>query len=130
MTKEEAAKLFEAQPQKSVLTIDDRACRKTRLVEFFPYLTGAKLPTYATHLSSGMDLCACLGSGKVKTIYPNQTLIIETGLKCKIHPMMEGQVRSRSGLAIKNGIIVLNAPGTVDAGLRVADRLAALPVVF
>ncbi len=85
------------------------------LVKFIP-ISGAPnpiTPSYATELSSGMDLHACIKRNV--TIYPNQRAIFETGFTCKIHPDYEGQVRSRGGLAANNGIFVLNSPGTVDA---------------
>ena len=86
-----------------------------QMVEFIP--TGKKHHplSYATKLSSGIDLRAALGKNKSVTIYPNQHVLIETGYSCKLDPSVEGQIRSRSGLALKFGIIVLNAPGTIDA---------------
>ena len=102
--------------KEKLLSPEEQTAVRQALIEFIPYLSGAKIPSYATRFSSGMDLCACIGKGaKNVTIYPGQTLMVETGLKCKMHKEIEGQVRSRSGLALNKGIIVLNAPGTVDA---------------
>ena len=78
-----------------------------------------KLPSYATPLSSGMDLHAYLINEENKPcdleLYPGQRYICDTGLKCVMHDSFEGQIRSKSGLAAKYGIIVLNSPGTIDS---------------
>lgn len=73
--------------------------------------SGNELPKYATELSSGMDLRA---NDRV-TLNPGERRIIRTGLHIQLPQGYEGQVRGRSGLAIKHGIAVLNAPGTIDA---------------
>ena len=71
------------------------------------------LPAYETVNSAGMDLRAYLPEGPV-TLEPMQRGLIPTGLYMEIPEGYEGQVRPRSGLAIKSGISVLNSPGTVD----------------
>jgi len=77
------------------------------------------IPVYATSLSSGFDLMARLDSrGAEMVIMPGDTALIDTGLKMEIPPGYELQIRSRSGLALKNGIVVLNSPGTVDADYK------------
>lgn len=76
-----------------------------------------KLPAYETASSAGMDLRAYLPDGSV-TLKPMQRTLIPTGLFMEIPEGYEGQVRPRSGLAIKNGITVLNTPGTIDADYR------------
>ena len=74
----------------------------------------AKIPTRATSKSSGLDLYALN-----ETIIKSKSLeIINTGLKCVIPDGYEGQIRSRSGLASKNKIFVLNSPGTIDNDYR------------
>lgn len=73
-------------------------------------------PEYATPLSSGMDLYAAVSS--VVTIKPNEHEIIPTGISIAMPPGIEAQVRSRSGLAAKSGVFVLNSPGTIDADYR------------
>jgi dUTP pyrophosphatase len=73
-------------------------------------------PEYATSGSSGFDLRANLESPV--TIHPNSVKIIPTGLYFEIPENFEIQVRPRSGLAAKNGVTVLNTPGTVDADYR------------
>ena len=74
------------------------------------------LPGYATPGSSGMDLRAVVT--KPITLPPGGTELIPCGFKIAIPGGFEGQVRPRSGLAIKHGIGILNAPGTIDADYR------------
>jgi len=75
------------------------------------------LPAYETANSAGMDLRAYLPEGPV-TLEPLRRILVPTGLYMEIPEGYEGQVRPRSGLAIKSGITVLNAPGTIDADYR------------
>ncbi|TAE88245.1 MAG: dUTP diphosphatase [Bacteroidetes bacterium] len=75
-----------------------------------------ELPAYETAFAAGMDLRANLNSTLV--IKPRERALIETGLYMEIEPGYEVQIRPRSGLAFKQGITVLNAPGTVDADYR------------
>lgn len=75
------------------------------------------LPAYETASSAGMDLRAYLPEGPI-TLKPMQRMLIPTGLFMEIPEGYEGQVRPRSGLAIKSGITVLNTPGTIDADYR------------
>ena len=75
------------------------------------------LPVYETKNSAGMDLRAWLPEGPM-SLEPMQRGLVPTGLYMEIPEGYEGQVRPRSGLAIKSGITVLNAPGTVDADYR------------
>ena len=74
------------------------------------------LPEYATPLSAGMDLRANLTEPIV--LAPMERKLIPTGLFISLPAGHEAQVRPRSGLAIKKGITVLNAPGTIDADYR------------
>lgn len=74
------------------------------------------LPAYATPLSAGMDLRANLDQPIV--LKPLQRCLVPTGLYIALPAGYEAQVRPRSGLAIKRGIGVLNAPGTIDADYR------------
>ena len=74
------------------------------------------LPAYETILSAGMDLRAHMT--EVITLQPLERKIIKTGLFMALPKGYEGQVRPRSGLAAKQGITVLNAPGTIDADYR------------
>lgn len=72
------------------------------------------LPEYKTSGAAGMDLQAVHG----EVLRPGVRALIRTGLKILLPEGWEAQVRSRSGLALKQGVIVLNAPGTVDADYR------------
>ena len=74
------------------------------------------LPVYATAQSAGMDLRANIS--EPITLRPMERRLIPTGLFMALPPGYEAQVRPRSGLALKRGITVLNAPGTVDADYR------------
>ena len=73
-------------------------------------------PRYETPHSAGMDLRADLPGGI--DLAPGQRVLVPTGLRLQIPPGYEGQVRPRSGLALKRGLTVLNAPGTIDADYR------------
>jgi len=75
-----------------------------------------QLPAYATPLSAGMDLRANLEESIV--LKPLERCLVPTGLYIALPEGYEAQVRPRSGLALKKGITVLNAPGTVDADYR------------
>ena len=74
------------------------------------------LPFYSTEHSAGMDLHAFLSEPLV--LKPLERALVPTGLYIELHEGYEAQVRPRSGLAIKNGITVLNTPGTIDADYR------------
>jgi dUTP pyrophosphatase len=74
-----------------------------------------ELPKYHHHGDSGMDLVNA--SGPV-TVGPGERAMIPAGIKVAVPESFELQVRSRSGLAAKKGIMVLNSPGTIDAGYR------------
>lgn len=74
------------------------------------------LPSYETGSSAGMDLRAAIENSI--TLSPGERKLIPTGLFMALPPGLEAQVRPRSGLALKKGITVLNAPGTIDADYR------------
>ncbi len=75
-----------------------------------------KLPEYATPGSAGMDIRACLENPIV--IGPGAVELVPTGIAIAIPRGYECQVRSRSGLALKQGIFALNSPGTIDSDYR------------
>lgn len=75
------------------------------------------LPQHATEDSAGLDLLAAIPGDKV-VIAPGGRALVPTGISLAIPSGYEGQVRSRSGLALKNGVVVLNSPGTIDADYR------------
>jgi dUTP pyrophosphatase len=77
---------------------------------------GLDLPAYATPDSAGMDLLAAT-DGPL-SIEPGARVMVTTGIAIALSPGYEAQVRPRSGLALKNGVTVLNAPGTIDADYR------------
>jgi len=85
------------------------------LIKKINYL-GGDLPKYETKGSSGLDLKANIKE-KIQ-IQPNEKVLIPTGLAVAIPVGYEIQIRPRSGLAAKNGITVLNTPGTIDADYR------------
>ncbi len=74
------------------------------------------LPKYQTELSAGMDLYANLEESF--TLKPLERKLVSTGLFIELPEGYEAQIRPRSGLALKNGITVLNSPGTIDADYR------------
>ena len=74
----------------------------------------AALPAYARPGDAGMDLRAL----EALEIPPGEARLVRTGLAVEIPPGFEGQVRPRSGLALRHAVTVLNTPGTVDAGYR------------
>ena len=74
------------------------------------------LPKYMSEHASGMDLCAAVPEPVV--LKPGQRALVPAGFHMALPPGYEAQVRPRSGLAIKHGITVVNAPGTIDADYR------------
>ncbi len=76
----------------------------------------AVLPRAMSELAAGMDLCAALDAPL--RLAPGERAAVATGLALAIPPGWEGQVRPRSGLALRRGLTVLNAPGTIDADYR------------
>lgn len=77
---------------------------------------GSSIPTYATNGSAGMDLCAAIEGDIV--VPAGGRKLVPTGISIALPDGYEAQVRPRSGLALKNGITVLNTPGTIDADYR------------
>lgn len=81
-----------------------------------PHNADLPLPAYETAQSAGMDLAAALEAPV--TLAPGERAMVPTGLAIALPAGYEAQVRPRSGLAAKNGVTVLNTPGTVDADYR------------
>lgn len=79
---------------------------------------GLALPAYETPEAAGMDLRAALGADETVTLKPGQRAMIPTGLSMAMPIGYEAQIRPRSGLAAKNGVSVLNTPGTIDSDYR------------
>lgn len=78
----------------------------------------AQLPRRMSAHAAGLDLAACLPEDAPIRLDPGARALIPTGLALAIEPGYEAQVRPRSGLALRHGISVLNAPGTIDADYR------------
>lgn len=76
----------------------------------------AILPRYMTDLAAGVDLHAALAAEV--TLAPGERTLVPTGLALAIPAGFEGQVRPRSGLALKKGVSLVNSPGTIDADYR------------
>ncbi len=83
-----------------------------------PHAEGLPLPARQTEGSAGMDLMAAIPEGEPLVIPPGQWLAVPTGLCLGLPPGLEAQIRPRSGLAFKEGVTVLNAPGTIDSDYR------------
>lgn len=81
-----------------------------------PHGMDLPLPSYGTPLSAGLDLYAAVETDVV--IQPHEWRAIPTGIAIALPPGYEAQIRSRSGLAAKHGVAILNSPGTVDADYR------------
>ena len=102
-------------------------------VRRLPHAEGLPLPAYATDGAAGADLCAAVEGELV--IAPGERTAVATGLILEIPAGHEGQVRPRSGLAIRRGLTVVNAPGTIDSDYRgelmvLLVNLGAEPVVI
>ena len=76
----------------------------------------AKRPVYMSSAAAGMDLCACLENSI--ELLPGQRRLVPTGLAMAIPAGDEGQVRPRSGLALRQGVTLVNTPGTIDSDYR------------
>ncbi len=88
----------------------------TIAIRHLPHGADLPLPAYATAESAGLDLLAAIAAPVV--LAPGERKLVPTGLALALPPGYEAQVRPRSGLALKHGITVLNAPGTIDADYR------------
>lgn len=88
------------------------------MVKRLPHGLDLPLPSYATAGSAGLDLLAALPPGEPMRLGSRQWQAVPTGLRIALPDGFEGQVRPRSGLALRHGLTVLNAPGTVDADYR------------
>lgn len=79
---------------------------------------GLPLPAYQSDAAAGMDLVAAVADGETVRIARGARALIPTGLAIALPDGFEGQVRPRSGLALKHGVTVLNSPGTIDSDYR------------
>jgi len=85
-------------------------------VRVLPHGEGLPLPRYASEGAAGCDLHAAVGDPVM--LQPGARAAVPTGLVLAIPAGFEGQVRARSGLALRSGIICVNAPGTIDSDYR------------
>jgi len=83
-----------------------------------PHAADLPLPTYQSEHAAGLDLVAAVPADAPVIIAPGERATIPTGVAIALPPGAEGQIRPRSGLALRHGITVLNSPGTVDADYR------------
>jgi len=83
-----------------------------------PHGEGLPLPAYQTAHAAGLDLVAAVAEDAPLTLAPGARALVPTGIAMALPVGFEGQVRPRSGLAVKHGLSVLNAPGTIDADYR------------
>ncbi|MGQ0673514.1 MAG: dUTP diphosphatase [Hyphomicrobium sp.] len=90
---------------------------EVRLVRL-AHAEGLPLPAYQTPGAAGMDLLAAVPDRQPLTLAPGARSLVPTGLVLELPVGFEGQVRPRSGLALRHGITVLNSPGTIDSDYR------------
>ena len=94
------------------------------LVRVEPEGSGLDLPRYQSEHAAGMDLLAAIGEDLL--LAPGERALVSTGVALAIPAGYEGQVRPRSGLAIREGLTLLNAPGTIDADYRGTLKLVVI----
>lgn len=87
-------------------------------VKRLPHAEGLPLPTYATAGAAGADVCAALPEGAPLTLALGARFAVPTGFAFAVPPNWELQIRPRSGLALKEGVTILNTPGTLDSDYR------------
>ncbi len=87
-------------------------------VKRLPHGADLPLPAYQSELAAGLDLLAAVPADAPVVIAPGERAMIPTGIAIALPPGTEGQIRPRSGLAMRHGVTVLNSPGTVDADYR------------
>lgn len=90
---------------------------RVRIVRL-PHAEGLALPAYQSRDAAGLDLAAAVPPEAPLTLAPGARVLVPTGLVLELPRGFEGQVRPRSGLAIRHGVTVLNSPGTIDADYR------------
>ena len=83
-----------------------------------PHAADLPLPAYQSEHAAGLDLVAAVPPDAPVSIAPGERAAIPTGVIIALPPGYEGQIRPRSGLALRHGVTVLNSPGTVDADFR------------
>ena len=96
--------------------IDEHVTSPEVLVQILPEGEGLPYPTYMTEHAAGADCCAALSEPRV--LAPFERALIPLGFSLALPPGFEAQLRPRSGLALREGITLLNSPGTIDADYR------------
>ena len=91
-------------------------------VSRLPHGEGLPLPAQETEGAAGLDLIAAVEEASSLELSPGEWRLVPTGLILQIPHGFEGQVRPRSGLALRHGVTVLNAPGTIDADIGARCR--------
>jgi dUTP pyrophosphatase len=102
-------------------------------LQILSHAQGLPLPSYATAGSAGVDLAAAIATTLI--LAPGERAKVPTGLALALPEGWEGQVRPRSGLALRHGVTVLNSPGTIDADYRgeievILANLGSAPVTI
>lgn len=91
---------------------------KIKIKKLSHYDSSLPLPRYESASAAGADLRAQLGSGESLVISPGEHVLVPTGMMMEIPHGYELQIRPRSGLSFKTGLMVLNSPGTIDSDYR------------
>ena len=94
-------------------------------IQKLPHARDLPLPAYESAAAAGADICAALPRGAV-FLHPMQRMAIPTGLAMSIPVGYEAQIRPRSGLAIKQGLSMVNSPGTIDSDYRGEVKILAI----
>jgi dUTP pyrophosphatase len=87
-------------------------------IQRLPHGADLPLPAYQSDLAAGLDLAAAVPADAPVVLAPGDRALVPTGLAIALPAGTEGQVRPRSGLALRHGVTVLNSPGTIDADYR------------
>ena len=94
-------------------------------IQKLPHAQDLPLPAYESADAAGADICAALPKGAI-FLHPMQRMAIPTGLAMSIPMGYEAQIRPRSGLAIKQGLSMVNSPGTIDSDYRGEVKILAI----
>jgi dUTP pyrophosphatase len=99
------------------VTVTDASSVELRIMRL-PHAGDLPVPQYQSALAAGLDLVAAVPAGSPVELAPGSRAAIPTGIAIALPIGHEGQIRPRSGLAVRHGVTVLNSPGTVDADYR------------
>ena len=94
-------------------------------IQKLPHAQDLPLPAYESAAAAGADICAALPQGSI-FLHPMQRMAVPTGLAMSIPMGYEAQIRPRSGLAIKQGLSMVNSPGTIDSDYRGEVKILAI----